>query len=89
MSGSRIPESEIVPRGEEIYEREIRPKLGVEDEGKLVIVDVESGDFEVSDDENEASERLEKRRPGAMAFILRVGPTGASRPAYRIGASGI
>ncbi len=89
MSGSRIPEDEIVPRGEEIYEREIRPKLGSEHEGKFIVVDVESGDYEVSDDENEADGRLEKRRPGALTFILRVGRDGASRPAYRIGASGL
>lgn len=89
MSGSRIPENEIVPRGEELYEREIRPKLGSEHEGKLVIVDVESGDYEVSDDENEASGRLEKRRPGALTFILRVGRDGVPRPAYRIGTSGL
>ncbi|CAN5454181.1 hypothetical protein BH20ACT10_BH20ACT10_23620 [soil metagenome] len=77
MSQSRIPENEITPRGEEVYEREIRPKLGSEHKGKFVVVDVESGDYEVS-------ERMEGRRPGARSFILRVGPDGASRPAYRI-----
>lgn len=89
MSGSRIPEEEIVPRGEEIYEREIRPQLGSEHEGKFVVVDVESGDYEVSDDDNEAFERMEERRPDTVFFILRVGRDGASRPAYRIGASGL
>lgn len=89
MSDSRIPEDEIVPRGEDIYEREIRPKLGPEHEGKFVVVDVESGDYEVSDDDEEADGRLEKRRPGALTFILLVGPDGGSRPAYRIGAGGL
>ncbi len=89
MSDSRIPENEIVPRGEEIYERGIRPTLGPENEGSFVVVDVETGDYEVSADENEASERMEGRRPDTVFFVLRVGPDGASRPAYRIGSRGI
>lgn len=89
MSGSRIPESEIVPRGEGIYERDIRPRLGSEHEGEFVVVDVESGDYEVAEDDEEAFERMEERWPDAVFFVLRVGPDGASRPAYRIGSSGV
>lgn len=86
MSYSRVPEEEIVPRGREIYERDVRPRLGPEHEGKFVVIDVESGDYEISDDDGEAFGRAEDRRPEAVFFVLRVGPEGASRPAYRIGA---
>ncbi len=86
MSYSSVPEEEIVPRGHEIYERDIRPRLGPEHEGKFVVIDIESGDYEVSDDDGEAFSRAEYKRPGAVFFVLRVGPEGASRPAYRIGA---
>ncbi len=86
MSYPSVPEEEILPRGREIYERDIRPRLGPEHEGKFVVIDVESGDYEISDDDGEAFGRAEDRRPEAVFFILRVGPEGASRPAYRIGA---
>jgi hypothetical protein len=52
-----------------------------------VAIDVESGDYEVSDDDDEAFGRLEERHPKAVFFVLRVGPEGAPRPAYRIGGS--
>jgi hypothetical protein len=84
MSHSRVPEEEIIPRGREIYERAVRPELGPEHEGKFVVIDVESGDYEVSDDE-EAFERAEVKNREAVFFVLRVGPKGAPRPAYRIG----
>jgi hypothetical protein len=87
MSYSRVPEEEIVPRGREIYEHAVRPGLCPEHEGKFVVIDVESGDYEVSDDDGEAFGLAEERHPEAMFFVLRVGPEGAPRPAYRIGGS--
>jgi hypothetical protein len=86
MSYSRVPEEEIVPRGREIYERDVRPGLGPEHEGKFVVIDVASGDYEVSDDDEEAFGRAEEKHPEAVFFVLRVGPEGAPQPAYRIGA---
>jgi hypothetical protein len=40
MSRPRVPEEEIVPLGEEIYERDVRPKLGPGDEGKFEVLDL-------------------------------------------------
>ena len=87
MGYSRVPEEEIVPRGREIYEHAVRPELGPEREGKFVVIDVESGDYEVSDDDDEAFGLAEEKHPRAVFFVLRVGPDGAPRPAYRIGGS--
>lgn len=86
MNNSRITEEEVVPRGREIYERDIRPKLGPEDEGKFVVIDVQTGDYQVADDEERAFERAEKKHPHALFFVLRIGPGAAERPAYRVGA---
>lgn len=86
MSHSRVPEDEIVPRGRVIYERDIRPRLGPEHRDKFVVIDVATGDYEVDDDDGEAFGRAEERHPEAVFFVLRVGPEGAPRPAYRIGA---
>ena len=61
MGYSRVPEEEIVPRGHEIYERAVHPELGPEHEGKFVVIDVESGDYEVSDDEEALPEEGRRR----------------------------
>ena len=76
----------IVPRGREIYEHRVRPGLGQEDEGAFVVIDVESGDYAIAADEEEAFARVEARHQGAVFFFSRVGPGGESVPAYRIGA---
>jgi hypothetical protein len=75
----------IVPRGREIYEHRVRPGLGREDEGAFVVVDVESGDYEVAADEEDAFTRLEARHQGGLFFFSRVGPGGDAVPAHRIG----
>jgi hypothetical protein len=76
----------IVPRGREIYEHRVRPGLGQEDEGAFVVIDVESGDYAIAADEEEAFARVEARHQGAVFFFSRVGPGGESVPAHRIGA---
>jgi hypothetical protein len=76
----------IVPRGREIYEHRVRPGLGQEDEGAFVVIDVESGDYSIAADEEEAFARVEARHQGAVFFFSRVGPGGESVPAHRIGA---
>lgn len=87
MDYARIPEEEIVPRGEEIYERTIRPELRPEDKGKFVAVDVLGGGYAVDADEEEAFARAsEQSDPEALFFFARVGPDGAPAPAHRIGA---
>jgi hypothetical protein len=48
MDEIRVSEEQIVPGGREIYERRIRPQLRQEDEGTFVVIDVETGDYEVA-----------------------------------------
>lgn len=72
---------EIARRGKDHFSREIASRLSSEDEGRFVIVDVESGDYEVDDEDLIASRRLLERRPDAVLFGLRVG----SPTAYRFG----
>lgn len=45
MDYSHVLEEEIVPRGREIYERDVRPELRPEDEGKFVVIDVLGGGY--------------------------------------------
>src|SRR5919112_5226641 len=87
MDDARRSEERIVPRGREIYERRVRPGLRQEDEGAFVVIDVDSGDYEVAADEEEAFTRVQARRQGTVFFFSRVGPGGEAVPAHRIGAS--
>jgi ribosome biogenesis protein Nip4 len=82
MSGRPYTKEEVVRRGREIYEREIRAKVEPEHDGEFVVVNVESGAYEVSESDVEVSDRALRKNPNAALNFLRVG-----RPAaYRIGA---
>jgi hypothetical protein len=70
---------EVARRGDEIYEREVLPRLGPEDEAKFALIDVETGDYEVDRDEIAASDRLLARRPDAQVWTRQVGSKYARR----------
>jgi hypothetical protein len=89
MSRPRVPEEEIVPRGEETYERDVRPKLGPKDEGKFVVLDVTTGEYAIANDDLEASNLVLEESPEATLYGLRVGFGAASLPAHRIGGAGV
>ncbi|HEX3130941.1 MAG TPA: hypothetical protein VH394_26645 [Thermoanaerobaculia bacterium] len=72
---------EIARRGDEIYDSRIRPHVAPEDEGKYVLIDVESGDHEMDRDEVAASDRLLARHPDARIWMVQIG----SRYARRFG----
>ncbi len=42
-------------------------------QGKVVVFDVESGDYEIDPDDASATARLTVRRPGALTYAVRVG----------------
>lgn len=59
--------------GTEIYEKSIRPKVEDDNKGKIVAIDVDSGDFELGETTLEAAERLYARRPDAQIWSERIG----------------
>lgn len=72
---------EVARRGDELYECQILPRLGAEAEGQFVLIDVETGDYEVDSDELAASDRLLARHPDAQVWTRQAG----SRYARRFG----
>lgn len=72
---------EVVRRGRAIYERAIRHLIEDEHDGDFVVVDVNTGAWEVDRDDVAASERALARNPEAVLYFARVG----RRTAYRIG----
>ena len=61
--------SELAERGEEVFERVVRPQVEDEDDRKYVAIDVESEDFEVDSNQRAAAKRLVERRPEAQGRI--------------------
>ena len=74
---------DISLRAEEIYRDSLRDLLEKPDHlGKLVSIDVESGDYELEvEGEMEAANRLRTRHPSARVFGLRIG----YKTAYSVG----
>ena len=72
---------ELAGLGAEIFDRQVRPALRPEDEGKFVAIDVETGDYEIHEDDYTAVARLRSRKPAADVWLMRAGfPT-----TYRMG----
>jgi hypothetical protein len=77
----RYSKEEFARRGDEIYERDIRPHLRASQQGQFVVIDIETGAYEVDANEVDASDRLLACVPGAQVWLRRVG----SRYARRFG----
>jgi hypothetical protein len=74
VSSKRLTANEIDRRGESLYNRSVRPLVEKPEHiGKQVVIDVESGDFEIDEDGLTASRRLLARRPDAALFGVRIG----------------
>ena len=64
---------EIGRLAKEIYGRDIHPRFKDDYDGKVVSIDVDSGDYALGDTISEAARRLRKRRPDAVIWSMRVG----------------
>jgi hypothetical protein len=73
VSQPRYSKEEFAQRGDELYESEIRSQVEEGNHGKIVAIDLETGDFEVDASEIAACDRLEARHPEAQIWIVRVG----------------
>jgi len=69
----RYSPSEHARLGTEIYERQVRPQVEAGHLGKIVAIDVDSGEFELADDGMTAAKRLLNRRPEAQIWCVRIG----------------
>jgi len=72
---------EFARRGDAIFERDIQPKIKGARDTDFVVIDIETGAYEIDTDELAASDRLRARVPEAQIWLRRVG----SRYAYRFG----
>jgi frataxin-like iron-binding protein CyaY len=64
---------EFAQRGDRIYQTQIRSQIEAGNQGKIVAIDLETGDFELDASEIAACDRLESRHPNAQIWIVRIG----------------
>ena len=73
MAASEYTLEEICHRANKIYRERIQQFVEPEQNGKFIAIDIESGDYEIDEDDIVAEDRLEERRPGFAGHLLRVG----------------
>jgi hypothetical protein len=74
MTNALLSRDEAAQRGEAIYAERLRANLETpENIGKIVVIDVDSGDCEVDNSGLNASHRLRARRPSGNLYAIRIG----------------
>ena len=69
----RTNRSEMGKKAQELYDR-LRPQIETpENIGKLIVMDIESGDYEIDKMGIETSRRLQTKHPNATLYALRIG----------------
>ena len=69
----RYSKEEFARRGEEIYQQQIRAQMEPGNKGKIVAIDIETGEYEVGPDVLTATDHLLARLPDAQIWCLRIG----------------
>jgi hypothetical protein len=64
---------EIARLGSDMLRRVVEPSLLPADTGRFVCIDIDTGAYEIADDDLAAIERLHARLPGAETYLGRVG----------------
>lgn len=74
MPHSRFTGEEIASRGEEIYEQHLHAKVETEENiGKIISIDIETGDYEIADDPLISGRRLQAKNSDAAIYGKRIG----------------
>lgn len=73
VNRKRYADEEFARRGPEIYQRVVVPRLTSADDGKFVILDIETGEYEIDASKLAAALRLHARIPGAQGWAVQIG----------------
>jgi hypothetical protein len=74
MPHPKYSNDEIGDRGEELYEHSLRSIVETEENiGKIINIDIETGDYEIDADLIASGRRLQARRPNAAMYGKRIG----------------
>jgi hypothetical protein len=73
VSTTRHTLDELANLGRNLFEQHVRPVLRPEDDGKFIAIDIETGDYEIDEDDYAAVRRLQSRKPAADVWLMRAG----------------
>ena len=74
MGHPRFSGEEICRRGQEWYKTTIQPQIDEQaNRGKPLIIDIETGEYEIGDDSLTVTKRMLVRKPQAALYGVRVG----------------
>ena len=74
VKGPRRSAKEVARLAKEIYERDIKAQVVADHDGEVVAIDVDSGEWAISKDAKDATDRLRAQQPDATdVFRERVG----------------
>ncbi|HAT14812.1 MAG TPA: hypothetical protein DD001_09275 [Microcoleaceae bacterium UBA10368] len=69
-----LSREEVGRRAKHLYESTIRQKIELEENiGKMVIIDIETGDYKVDETGLKAAHSLREKHPYARLFGIRIG----------------
>src|SRR5688572_3493194 len=69
----RINAKRLAEAGQRLYEEKLRPKLEPRFTGKIVAIDVESGDYFLGDTLHEANQKARQKYPRRVFYAVKVG----------------
>lgn len=73
MPHPRYSSDEITDRGQALYDQQIRAKVEPQQNGKFLVLDIETGDYEVDADSLAALERATAKHPDPALYLVRIG----------------
>jgi hypothetical protein len=75
----RYSPEEFSVKGTQIYQNQILPNLAKDSDGKIVAIDIETGEFELADTTLAAAAKMFERLPTAQLWFERVGAQSVHR----------
>jgi hypothetical protein len=85
MPHPRYSSHEIAERGRKIYDEQLCAKVTEGNIGKFLVIDIETGEYEIDHEELAAIKRAKAKHPDAPLYMVRIG----SRTAYQLGGAGL
>lgn len=85
MPHPRYSREEVVRRGKDWYEQQLRAQVEPGNTGKFMVIDIETGEYEIDREDVAAFKRAKAKRADAPLYMLRIG----YRAAYHLGGAGL
>lgn len=73
MKSPRYTKEQVAERGQAIYDQQLRARLEPEHTGKFLVIDIETGEYEIDEDDVAAMKRAAARYPADALYGMQIG----------------